>query len=396
MNESVEAFFPGRASIDIAALTHNLAVFRRLAGDAELMAVVKGNAYGHGRLQAAAAAIDAGVRWLGVSQLAEALQLASELDRAAIDRSDVTIFCWIAAPDADYRAALEAGLHLSASTPQTLGRIAEAARALGVRAPVHVKIDVGNSRGGAVPADFAELVRAAVALDDAIEPVAIWSHLPQADDPDGPGAQITALHLERFHAAVDQARELGLIPAMLHLAATPGTLWHPATRLDMVRIGIGVYGLSPNPAVVSADELGLRPVMTLEAPLILVKRIAAGEGVTYSATWRAEEPTWVGLVPLGYADGVPRAASNRAPVTVQSQAGPVPSRIIGRVCMDQFVIDLGTGPEPAARIGDRVVLFGQDGPSANAWADACDTINYEIVTRIASSVPRIYKGGRSL
>lgn len=395
MTENIDELFPGRATIDLDAVKANLRLFQQMAGDAQVMAVVKANAYGHGSLQVALTAIDAGVRWLGVSQVSEAIDLARELERAGTDLSKVTLFSWLAAADSDFSEAIRRGIHLSASSPLVLQQIARSADTAGQCANVHLKIDVGMSRGGAPAADFPALVREALLLSDSVNTVAIWSHLPQADDPEGPGAAVTRAQLGRFNDGVQQAKELGLEPELRHLAATSGAIWHPDTHFDIVRVGIGVYGLSPNPSVATSAELGLRPVMTVSAPLVLVKQLPAGEGVTYGATWRTEQPNWVGLVPLGYADGVPRAASNTAPVTVFTADGPVRTRIVGRVCMDQFVIDLGTGVGPMAEVGDRAVLFGAgpDQPLADDWGEACGTINYEIVTRIAPCVPRIYTEG---
>ena len=187
--------------------------------------------------------------------------------------------------------------------------------------------------------------------------------------------------------------------------ATGGLLWHPAARMDLVRVGIGLYGLSPDPSVATSAELGLRPVMRLESALVQVKRIDAGQAVSYGGTWSAPTDRWVGLVPLGYSDGVPRAASSAGPVSV----GGLRTSVVGRVCMDQVVIDLGpavdeTGaPLPAAaRVGDTAVLWGSPEPSgqeavptADEWAQACGTINYEIVTRLGARIPRCYVGGEA-
>lgn len=394
MTDSKQQYFPGHVRIDLGALAHNLQVMRGLAPNAELMVVVKADAYGHGGKEISLAAHNQGVRWFGASQLSEGLRLREAFTAAGIDPADAKIFTWLGAPEVDWTEALEADLHLSVSDVRTLRQIAEDARRLGVPANIHLKVDVGMSRGGAVSEDFPALVEEAAQLakEGVIEVVGVWSHLPQADDPDGPGAAVTAQQTQTFRWAVDLAEEAGIHPQLRHLAATPGTVWHPETHFDMVRVGIGMHGLSPNPQAATAAELGLRPTMTLAAPLVLVKKVPQGTGVTYGATWTAPEPTWIGLVPLGYADGVPRCASNSGPVTVRTAEGPYRSRVIGRICMDQFVIDLGAGEEPAARVGDEVVLFGSqpDEPVADAWAEACGTINYEIVARIAPSVPRVY------
>lgn len=198
--------------------------------------------------------------------------------------------------------------------------------------------------------------------------------------------------------------DAGITPRIRHLAATSGILWHPETHYDMVRAGIGLYGLSPDPAVSSAADLGLVPALTLRAPLTSVKVIEEGTPASYGGTWVAPTRRWVGLVPLGYGDGILRAASNRARVTVHTASGPLDAPLIGRVCMDQFIIDLGpaegdagtptarSGDAPAT-VGDIAVLFGagHDGdPLADDWARAATTINYEIVTRLGAHIPRVY------
>lgn len=394
MTDSNRQYFPGEVRIDLDALKHNLGAMRQLAPTAELMVVVKADAYGHGGTEVSLAAHEQGVRWFGASQLSEGLRLRQAFTDAGIDPADAKVFTWLGAPEVDWEEALEADLHLSVSDVRTLRQIGAAARRLGTPANVHVKVDVGMSRGGAVSADFPALIEEAARLsgEEVVDVVGVWSHLPQADDPDGPGAEVTAQQTETFRWAVRLAEEAGIRPQFRHLAATPGTVWHPNTHFDMVRVGIGMHGLSPNPAVATAEELGLRPTMTVTAPLVLVKHVPAGTGVTYGATWTATESTWIGLVPLGYADGVPRNASNAGPVTVHTAKGSYRSRVIGRICMDQFVINLGIGAEPAAVVGDEVVLFGSaaDEPLADDWADACSTINYEIVARIAPTIPRVY------
>ncbi len=426
-----------RAVIDLGAIAHNAAVLAQAAGT-PWMAVVKADAYGHGLEPVARACLGAGATWLGVAQLAEALHLRSLLDAAGIARpapearalptpTAPRVLTWLApvltperaaAPGSPLRAAIAADLDLSVSTIDQARAIAAAAEAEGRAARVHLKADTGMSRAGAtdneLPALAAELAGAERAGSLAV--VGLWSHLSRADEPDSGS---TEDHLARFHAAADAVAAAGLAPVVRHLAATGGLLWYPDARLDLVRAGIGLYGLSPDPAVATSAGLGLRPAMRLEAPLILVKRIPAGQAVSYGGTWTAPTDRWVGLVPLGYADGIPRSASG-APVTViPSQGGggdaapaPVHARIVGRVCMDQMVIDLGPAapggsgapapggsgaPAPGARAGDTAVLWGDGAdpagiPTADEWAAVCGTINYEIVTRLGARVPRVYLG----
>jgi len=381
------------------------------------MAVVKADAYGHGLGPVALTALSAGASWLGTAQLAEALTLRTLLDEAGVSRPvgepsahAPRVLTWLlpvmdparaAAEDSSLRAALAADLDLSVSTLPQLEALSAAARAQARTARLHLKVDTGMSRGGAAPEELPALAAALRRVEEegTVDVVGLWSHLSRADEP---ASGSTEEHLERYRQAEQVVRAAGLNPPIHHLAATGGLLWHPHARMDLVRAGIGLYGLSPDPSVATGAELGLRPAMRLESPLVQVKRIEAGQAVSYGGTWRAPTDRWVGLVPLGYSDGIPRAASSTGPVGV----GSIMTTIVGRVCMDQVVVDLGpamdeTGaPLPApARLGDIAVLWGapevsgQDAvPTADEWAQACGTINYEIVTRLGARVPRCYVG----
>ncbi|WP_374939176.1 alanine racemase [Actinomyces sp. 594] len=416
-----------RAVIDLDAIAHNAHVLAAVGG-VPWMAVVKADAYGHGIGPVARTCLRAGATWLGVAQLAEALRLRALLDAAGVARPSRNpdsvptperprLLCWLlpvltpeqaAAPGSPLRAALASGLDLSVSTRAQLDAIVAAARAElddsadGQPAPgparIHLKVDTGMSRGGATPTDLPALAEAIKLAEQSgtIAMVGLWSHLSRADEP---ASGSTEKHLSRFLAAERVVAEAGLNPRVRHLAATAGLLWQPDTRLDLVRIGIGLYGLSPDPAVATSAALDLRPAMRLEAPLTQVRRIPAGQAVSYGGTWRAPTDRWLGLVPLGYGDGIPRAASNGGPAAVNG----IRSAIVGRVCMDQVVIDLGpaTTPEgapvpPPAAAGDTVVLWGAGDdattPTADDWAQVCSTINYEIVTRLGERVPRVLTG----
>ncbi len=415
------AHYPGRAIIDAGAIAHNLAVLRALAPHSLQMAVVKAGGYGHGALATALTALRAGADWLGVAQVEEALELRRGLDTAGIARRDAPMLAWIAEPGADWRAAIEADIDLSVSWTWVLLEIAAAARAAGRPARIHIKVDTGMSRAGSTLEDLPALAAAVrMAVDDGVvQLIGAWSHFSRADDPSPEGQASTAEHLALFDQGLAILSRAGLTPQIRHISATSGVLWHPEAHFDLVRVGIGMYGLSPDPAVASSAQLGLRPAMTLEAPLISVKRVAADRPVSYGGTWRTPGPRWLGLVPLGYGDAILRSASNRAPVTVLTADGPLSTRVVGRVCMDQFVVDLGAaggasldegvpaGPhEPAgrggpaserapAKVGDTAVLFGDPSvtpgaPLADDWATACGTINYEIVTRLGERVPRVW------
>ena len=408
-----------RAVIDLEAVAHNGRRLAQVAG-VPWMAVVKADAYGHGLGPIALTALSVGASWLGVAQLAEALALRALLDEADVDRpagepsgQAPRILTWLlpvmdparaAAEDSPLRAALAADLDLSVSTLPQLEALSAAARVQATTARLHLKVDTGMSRGGAMVEDLPALAAALRQAEDegVVDVVGLWSHLSRADEPTSGS---TEQHLERYRQAEQIVQEAGLSPSIHHLAATGGLLWHPEARMDLVRAGIGLYGLSPDPSVATSSELGLQPAMRLESALVQVKRIDAGQAVSYGGTWCAPTDRWVGLVPLGYSDGIPRAAGSTGPVGV----GGLMSSIVGRVCMDQVVIDLGpardeTGallPAPA-QVGDTAVLWGAPDavgqeavPTADEWAQACGTINYEIVTRLGARVPRCYVGAEA-
>ncbi|KUL80573.1 MULTISPECIES: alanine racemase [unclassified Streptomyces] len=369
-----------RAEIDLAALRANVRTLRGRAPGAALMAVVKADAYGHGALPCARAALEAGATWLGTATPEEALAL-----RAA-GIQGVRMMCWLWTPGGPWQEAIEADLDVSVSGMWALREVTAAARRAGTPARVQLKADTGLGRGGCQPGDdWAELVREALRAeaDGLIRITGLWSHFACADEPGHPSI---AAQLDRFREMTAYAEERGARPEVRHIANSPATLTLPESHFDLVRTGIAVYGISPSPELGSAADLGLRPVMTLSASLALVKQVPGGHGVSYGHHYVTPGETTLGLVPLGYADGVPRHASGAGPVLV----GGKWRTVAGRVAMDQFVVDLG-GDEPAA--GERAVLFGPgDGgePTAEDWAQAAGTIAYEVVTRISGRVPRVY------
>ena len=399
--------YPSSAVVDLAAIKHNLSVLRAAAPDALQLATVKANAYGHGLVTVALAALEGGADWLGVAQLAEAFALRRGLDEAGVARADAPVLAWISTSSSDFAAAIEADIDLSVSWTWVLADICAAARAVGRPARVHVKIDTGMSRAGSTLADLPALASALrMAADDGlVDIVGAWSHMSRADDPSEAGNASTASHVRIFEEGLAILADAGITPRIRHLSATSGILWHPEAHYDMVRVGIGLYGLSPDPAVATADELGLIPALELRAPLTSVKVIEEGTPASYGGTWVAPTRRWIGLVPLGYGDGIFRAASNRARVVVRTEAGLLNAPLVGRVCMDQFMVDLGpaqgdpgtptarSGDAPAA-VGDIAVLFGTGAlgePLADEWADAASTINYEIVTNLGAHIPRAYR-----
>ena len=400
--------YPSSAAVDLAAIRHNLGVLRAAAPGALQLATVKANAYGHGLLPVARAALDGGADWLGVAQLAEAFTLRAGLDEAGVARADAPILAWISTSSSDFAAAIEADIDLSVSWTWVLADICAAAREAGRPARVHVKIDTGMSRAGSTLADLPALASALrMAADDGlVDVVGAWSHMSRADDPSEAGNASTASHVRIFEEGLAILADAGITPRIRHLAATSGILWHPETHYDMVRAGIGLYGLSPDPAVATSEQLGLIPALELRAPLTSVKVIEEGTPVSYGGTWVAPTRRWIGLVPLGYGDGILRAVSNKARVVVHTASGPFNAPLIGRVCMDQFMVDLGpaqaspgtptarSGHAPAAP-GDTAILFGSGAGGealADDWADAASTINYEIVTHLGTHIPRTYRG----
>ncbi|QXE39122.1 alanine racemase [Streptomyces sp. GMY02] len=368
-----------RAEVDLAALRANVRALRARVGDGTaLMGVVKSDAYGHGMLPVARAALAAGATWLGTATPHEALAL-----RAAGIRSRV--LCWLWTPGDPWREAIEADLDMSVSGMWALRELTAAAREAARPARIQLKADTGLGRNGCQPADWPELVGAALAAQAAgeVRITGLWSHFACADEPGHPS--ITA-QLDAFHEMVAYAEKEGAQPEVRHIANSPATLTVPESYFDLVRTGIAMYGISPSPQVGTSQDFGLRPVMTLSASVALVKQVPGGHGVSYGHHYLTPRETTLGLVPLGYADGIPRHASGRGPVLV----GGVRRRVAGRVAMDQFVVDLGGDtPEP----GTTAVLFGpgdRGEPTAEDWAEAADTIAYEIVTRIGSRVPRVY------
>ncbi|MGV8913569.1 MAG: alanine racemase [Rhodoglobus sp.] len=362
------------ATISTGAISRNVETLRALVAPAQVMAVVKANGYGHGAVESARAALAGGADWLGVADLSEAFTL-----RAA--GIDAPLLAWLHQPGASFSEAVRARVDLGISS---IAQLAEAAAASGT-ARVHLKVDTGLHRNGAVLSEWHQFFEAAVAheLAGRIRVRGIWSHLANAGD------EHDAKQVEQFSAAVAMAESVGLRPALCHLAASEGAIKHPDARFTMVRLGISIYGLAPA-GDVDAAALGLIPAMTLSAPVISVKRALAGEGVSYGFDFRCETDTTLALVPLGYGDGIPRHASNRGPVSINGMRG----QIAGRVAMDQIVINMGDAP---VAVGDRAILFGEASdaservPSAEEWATAAETINYEIVTRIGNRVARRYK-----
>lgn len=363
--------------VDVAAIRHNVRRLREIVGPGPaMMTVVKADGYGHGLLETARAAREAGADWLGVVTIDEAVALREGGDTGPL-------LCWLSVPGEDWAAALTRDIEVTAYSLAELAEIESAARALGTRAGVQLKVDTGLSRGGCLPEDWPALVAEARAAQErgSVRITGIWSHLAASDEPEHPANDSQ----ERvFREALAVADEAGLRPVVRHLANSAAAVLRPSTHFDMVRCGIASYGLDPAPGV--TGDLGLVPAMTVRAELAMVKRIRAGESVSYGHTWTAERDTTLGLVPVGYAEGLPRTASNRAEVWLAGKRRPER----GIICMDQFMVDLG---DDESAPGDEVEVFGtgHDGaPTALDWARAAGTINYEIVTGVGGRLRRVH------
>jgi alanine racemase len=360
--------------IDLEAIRANAALLASGTA-AQLMAVVKADGYGHGAVPVARAALQGGATWLGVCTLTEAL----DLREAGLT---APVLAWLWMPGQEVEEVIASDIDLGVSSLAHLAAVEAAVRRAGRAARIHLKLDTGLSRGGATAADWPVLAEAAAKsqANGVIDVVGAWSHFVYAD---APGHETIDRQLAEFHEGLETAKRLGIEPQLRHIANSAATLTRPDTHFDLVRPGVALYGLSP----IEGEQHGLRPAMTARARVLLAKRVPAGSGVSYGHTYVTGREATVAVVPLGYADGVPRHASGAGPVQINGGR----YEIAGRVCMDQFVVDVG---DATVAEGDEVILFGPGDsgePTADDWARAAGTINYEIVTRFGSSrVPRSY------
>jgi alanine racemase len=365
------------AVIDLDAIRHNVRRLAAAASPAKVMAVVKADAYGHGAVPVARAALEAGASWLGVAHISEALALRT----AGID---APLLAWLHTTESNFGAAVAAGIDIGCSGWE-LDRIVAAAREQERPARVHLKVDTGLGRNGVTLEGWDHLVGEALEYQDQglLRVVGIFSHLSVADEPERPE---TDDQLAAFREVLAVAEDAGVDPEVRHLANTPATLSRPDTHFDLVRVGLGIYGLSPFEGQTSG-ELGLRPAMTLRTLVSQCKHVPEGQGVSYGLRYHTTSPSTLALIPVGYADGIPRIATG-GPVRVAGHTYPV----VGRIAMDQMVIDLGDeGLAGAGLLGSEAEVFGNGsdgGPTADDWARAAGTNNYEIVTRISPRVPR--------
>jgi alanine racemase len=368
---------PAEALVNLATVRDNVAALRKHVGDSAVMAVVKSDAYGHGLIPVATAALAGGASWLGVVRADEALTLR----RAGLA---APVLCLMSVPGGPHEEAIRHDVDLGAGSTGMVAEIADAAQRAGRPARVHLKVDTGMSRGGATMAEWPTVVAAALAAQAAgqVQVVGLWSHLACADMP---GHRSIGTQLTAFQEAVAIAEKAGARPEVRHLANTPATLTLPQTHFDMVRCGGGLTGL---PTLPGPMPEWLRPAMTVRARLVQVKEVPPGAGVSYGHRYVTSSPSTLGLVPLGYAEGVPRDASGLVQVYARGRRW----FISGTVCMNQFVVDFG--PEPAVE-GDEILLFGPGDSgelTAQDWADALGTISYEIATSFGGRLPRSYFG----
>jgi alanine racemase len=371
------------AVVDLGAIAHNVRVLREHARPAQVMAVVKADGYGHGAVRVARTALAAGATELGLATVDEALELRA-------DGITAPVLAWLHRPGTDFGPALQADVQIAVSSVRQLHELLDAVHRTGQTATVTVKVDTGLNRNGVGAAQYPSMLtalRQAIA-DDAIRLRGIMSHLVYADDPDHPTNDLQA---QRFRDMLTQARDQGVRFEVAHLSNSSATLARPDLAFDLVRPGIAVYGLSPIP---ERGNMGLAPAMTVKCAVALVRSVRAGAGVSYGHTWIADRDTTLALLPIGYADGVFRLLSGRLEVLINGRR----RRAVGRICMDQFVVDLGPGEVDVVE-GDEAILFGpgsQGEPTAQDWADLLGTIHYEVVTGPRGRITRTYRGAEAV
>jgi len=365
-----------KLTIDLGALAQNLSTMRKLVNsdrETKVLGVVKANAYGHGMLEVAKRLEQEGIDFLGVADLEEARTLRS----AGITSR---ILAWLHDPTDDFVFAVKHDVDLAVSSADQLMRITKASDSLAKPCRIHIKVDTGLSRNGVTLTDLDELlalIKTAVDQGKVISS-GIFSHLSST------GVQEDLVQIARFDEALAKAESHGLNFEVRHLTASDGTLSYPQARYDMVRIGVALYGLSPF-SDNRAKEFGLKPVMKATASVVQTKRVPAGEGVSYGYLYKTSRESTLALVPVGYAEGLPRNASTKAKVLINGKEHFIQSRI----AMDQFVVDVG---DASVSPGDEVILFGTDNLTADDLANAAETINYEIVTRMGGRFIREYVG----
>jgi alanine racemase len=365
-----EALRPTWAEVDLEAIRHNVRALK--PAGAELMAVVKADGYGHGDIRVARAAIDAGATWLGVALVEEGLRLRE-------DGIDAPILLLSEPPPGAAPAVVDAGLTATVYSEDAAAALGAAGNQGSVRPRVHLKVDTGMHRVGVAPERAVDLAVRLAELDLDVE--GVWTHFARSEEIDEP---TTDEQLKRFREVLDALHARGITPRYRHAANSAAAMARPETHLDLVRVGIAMYGISPGEQVAGREDL--RPAMSLRSRVSHVRKLGAGEAVSYGHRYRLDRDSWMATVPIGYADGYLRALSNRGRVLIGGSLRPV----AGTVTMDQIVVDCGDGE---VEIGDEVVLFGRQGDReirAEEVAEWAGTIGYEIVCAVSARVPRRY------
>lgn len=367
-------FRPAHVGVDLGAIRANVTELRRRAAPAAVLAVVKADAYGHGAIPVARAALEAGAERLGVAIVEEGVTL-----RAA--GIDAPILLLSEPPPAVAPAVVEHSLTAAVYTEAGIDAIGRAATEAGVVVPVHLKVDTGMHRVGCAPGDALDLARR-IAEHPGLDLEGVFTHLAVADEPGNP---YTDEQLARFGEVLDELAAQGLRPRIVHAANSAATLARPDARFDLVRVGITIYGIPPADAL--APVAGLAPALRLTSEVTHTKRVPAGTRLSYGLRYTAARATTIATVPIGYADGVPRRLGHvGGEVLIGGHRHP----IAGTITMDQLLVDLG---DATVAVGDEVVLLGRQGAeeiTAAEWADRLDTIAYEIVCGIGPRVPREY------
>ena len=356
------------ARIDTGNLAFNIAHLKATS-KTNLMAVVKADAYGHGLLGVGLSAEKAGADWLGVALLEEAITLRTHGVR-------IPILAWLVSPGSDFKSAVDHDIDIAVASIAAFREIA----VLPGKPRIHIELDTGMTRGGFLD-EWQEFLQQDFST---VNVIGVFSHFARADEPN---EKQNEEQFNRFNQMVADLAKMGINPPIKHLSNSAATLKNPSAHFNLVRTGISLYGLSPDVSSLgNSRDLSLKPVMQLRAKLHLVKQVPAGAAVGYGATAHTTQETKLGVVSMGYADGIPRIAKNVG-VFIDGKRAPV----IGRISMDQFVVDLGA--DSTAVSGDWVIVFGDGSKgeyTADDWGAASLSINYEIVTRIGPRVPRIY------
>ena len=359
--------------VDLSAIAHNIGQIKS-GTNAEILAVVKADAYGHGLVPIATRALESGATWLGTALLEEAVEL-----RAA--GITAPIIAWLTPPHEEFSIAIMLNIDLSVSSIPLFEEILGKAKELGIKPRLHFEVDTGMRRGGVLD-QWDDFIAFALEHREEYLLVGFWSHFARADEPD---SGFNANQQLEFENKLTALKAVGFVPEIIHLSNSAASLSIPSASYQMIRLGIAMYGLSPDVNTMGpGSAFNLRPAMSIKAHLHLIKDAKAGDAVGYGGTETLTRDTKLGIVVMGYSDGLPRSTSHEVGVFYDGRKCP----LVGRISMDQCVVDLG--PDSKAMAGDYVTVMGGDGYTIDEWADAANTINYEIVTRIASRVPRIY------